>query len=432
MMASWKQFQIGDVVDIKHGFAFKGAFFSDEPTDDVLLTPGNFKIGGGFKGDKFKYYAGDYPEEYILNHDDIIVTMTDLSKNGDTLGYPAKIPVFAGKKFLHNQRLGLLTFKSNIVDKDFLYWIMRDRSYQRFIVNSASGSTVKHTSPTRIKEYSFKAPSNISEQKQIAKILSDLDDKIELNSRMNKTLEAMGQALFKHWFIDFEFPWDFKNNKFDPSGKPYKSSGGKMVPSSLGPIPSGWRVGCLGDFGKIQPGYAFKSKDFIESGVKVIKIRNIQNSIIDITDTDCVNESVFQSTDEKFYLCTGDILIAMTGAELGKVGIVPQVDSPMLLNQRVGKVQSTYPFLCYLILKGNVAQSFMKGVSSASSAQGNISNTDIEDIKLVVGADDVIMHFAEITNPLFLQLVQNLGESIKLAQTRNSLLPKFMSGKLKI
>ena len=88
----WEVKRIGDFVDIKHGFAFKGEFFTEIPNDNILLTPGNFKIGGGFKTEKFKYTTEISPDNYILKEGDIVVTMTDLSKEGDTLGYPAKIP----------------------------------------------------------------------------------------------------------------------------------------------------------------------------------------------------------------------------------------------------------------------------------------------------------------------------------------------------
>lgn len=80
------------ITSIKHGFAFKGEYFTEEENANILLSPGNFNIGGGSKGDKFKYYSGEIPVDYVLKSDDLIVTMTDLSKDGDTLGYPAKIP----------------------------------------------------------------------------------------------------------------------------------------------------------------------------------------------------------------------------------------------------------------------------------------------------------------------------------------------------
>ena len=83
---------LSDYIKIKHGFAFKGEYFSVQPTSDILVTPGNFAIGGGFKADKFKYYKGVVPEDYILKTSDLVVTMTDLSVDADTLGYPALIP----------------------------------------------------------------------------------------------------------------------------------------------------------------------------------------------------------------------------------------------------------------------------------------------------------------------------------------------------
>ncbi len=99
----WEEKVLGDIVKIKHGFAFKGNHISNEPNENILLTPGNFKIGGGFNDSKFRYYVGELPSNYILNEDDIIVTMTDLSKNGDTLGYSAKLPpaIFSISKSLH-------------------------------------------------------------------------------------------------------------------------------------------------------------------------------------------------------------------------------------------------------------------------------------------------------------------------------------------
>lgn len=168
-MSNWKTYKLGDLIDVKHGFAFKGEFFSDEPTEDILLTPGNFKIGGGFKTDKFKYYKGDYPKSYVLKEGDILITMTDLSKAGDTLGYSAKIPKHNEVNYLHNQRLGLVQFKSDDIDPDFLYWVLRTQPYQYYIVGSATGSTVKHTSPTRICSYEFQVPKDKKNKKKSLK-----------------------------------------------------------------------------------------------------------------------------------------------------------------------------------------------------------------------------------------------------------------------
>jgi len=199
-MSEWREVRLGDFFKVKHGFAFKGKGISTEKTSQILVTPGNFHIGGGFKSDKFKYYVGEFPADYLLKEDDIVITMTDLSKETDTLGYSAKIPYSEGIKYLHNQRVGIVQFKNNEADSDFLYWLMRTREYQGYIVGSASGTSIMHTSPTRIEDYQFQIPP-LPEQKAIAEVLSSLDDKIDLLHRQNKTLEQMAETLFRQWFV---------------------------------------------------------------------------------------------------------------------------------------------------------------------------------------------------------------------------------------
>ena len=190
----WVETTLGEMINVKHGFAFKGQFISLEPNDKIMVTPGNFKVGGGFKGAKFKYYSGEIPEDYILKPNDVIVTMTDLSKEGDTLGFSAKVPN-DNKTYLHNQRIGLIQFINPDFDKEFIYWFLRTEHYQKSMVNSATGSTVRHTSPNRIKEYVFYCPQKLEEQKAIAKILTAFDDKIENLQAQNKTLEQTAQTI---------------------------------------------------------------------------------------------------------------------------------------------------------------------------------------------------------------------------------------------
>jgi len=101
----WPSFKLGDLISVKHGFAFKSEYFSEEPTAHQLVTPGNFAIGGGFQLGKGKHYSGQVPSDYILNQGDVVVTVTDLSRGADTLGYAAIIPKTSGTVWLHNQRV---------------------------------------------------------------------------------------------------------------------------------------------------------------------------------------------------------------------------------------------------------------------------------------------------------------------------------------
>ena len=203
MGSEWKEVTLGDLFKVKHGFAFKGEFFTDEATETVCVTPGNFAIGGGFQNPKPKYYNGPVPEEYILTPGQVVVTMTDLSKQADTLGFAAIIPDDE-YVWLHNQRVGLLEFKDEIkTDPQFISYLLRTHQYRSWVIGSASGTTVKHTSPSRIESYSCFIPP-YDEQVRIGNTLAAYERKIALNRQINTTLESMAQALFKSWFVDFD------------------------------------------------------------------------------------------------------------------------------------------------------------------------------------------------------------------------------------
>lgn len=139
-----------EVAHIKHGYAYSGEYFSDKDNGVVLVTPGNFALGGGFQEIKNKYFTSKYPEEYVLHPGDLIVTMTDLSKKADTLGYGAIIPDNTSKIYLHNQRIGLFDELDKRLNPVFVRWFMQTDEYRLEIVKTSTGSTVHHTSPDRI------------------------------------------------------------------------------------------------------------------------------------------------------------------------------------------------------------------------------------------------------------------------------------------
>ncbi len=141
--------KLKDVAHIKHGFAFSGEYFSDEDNGVVLVTPGNFALGGGFQEIHNRYFTSNYSNEYVLHPGDLIVTMTDLSKKVDTLGYGAIVPA-SDKVYLHNQRIGLFDRLDENLNPVFVRWYMQTDEYRLEIVRTSTGSTVHHTSPDRI------------------------------------------------------------------------------------------------------------------------------------------------------------------------------------------------------------------------------------------------------------------------------------------
>lgn len=193
----WEEVPLSDYLKVKHGYAFKGEFITPEPTKYRLVTPGNFDIGGGFKSAKFKYYSSDViPEDYVFNELDFVVTMTDLSKEGDTLGYPAFIPLHqkAEVVYLHNQRVGKVQFYNDEENKFFFYMLMKQDVYQQFIVGSCTGTSVKHTSPTTIGSFTFAKPTQERIQ-EFDQIVGQQFAKIFANQKQIKTLENLRDAL---------------------------------------------------------------------------------------------------------------------------------------------------------------------------------------------------------------------------------------------
>ncbi|MFV0387485.1 MAG: restriction endonuclease subunit S, partial [Pyrinomonadaceae bacterium] len=273
----------------------------------------------------------------------------------------------------------------------------------------------------------------IEEQKEIAEILSSLDDKIELNWQMNATLEAMARAMFKAWFVDFEPVRANMENRPSESASPEIA---KLFPSEFeNDIPKGWEDSTIGEIIYVQNGYAFKSSDFKESGtIKVIKIKNISNNQVDVTNTQFISESVSGKIDNKFKISSNDLLIAMTGAEVGKVGLVPKIDSEIWLNQRVGlikeKIKNAKRF-AYLVLSTDENRNNLLGAASGS-AQPNISASQIERTSSIIPTNDIIEKFGELVNPIFEKISESRFENQKLAEIRDSLLPRLISGKIRV
>ncbi len=290
----------------------------------------------------------------------------------------------------------------------------------------------------------------IEEQKAIACILCALDDKIELNRGMNETLESIARAVFKSWFIDFdpvrakaavrrEHP-DWSNERVSRTACPnLKPEIAAMFPdtfedSKLREIPKGSRIGKLGNVVGFLPGYAFSSKDWTDQGVPVVKIGSVKPGIVDLGKVSFVSEAVSQKAS-KFRLSPGDLLIGMTGY-VGEVGLVPPTDNPPLLNQRVGKflfevngtaaLGFTYCFTRQPEFKAAVE------TKSHGTAQANVSTEGILSIELLVPPKPLRDKLNALCQPILDKVLNNYAELSTLAALRDTLLPKLISGELRV
>lgn len=240
----WEVKSLGEILTIKHGYGFEGDSFSAEDNGFIVVTPGNFKLNGGFQKPQASiFYIGKYPKEFNLKPNDLVIMMTDLSKESDTLGNPAIIPD-DNYQYLHNQRIGLINCNSDNFDKNYLFHLLCSKDYHKAVVSTAAGSTVKHTSPKRI--YTIKLPitQNLQEQQRIAKALSDVDALISTTEKLIQKKKNIKQGTMQNLLTSKKRLLGFA-----------KSTNYKQ--SELGLIPEDWEVKSLGEIFEFRPNNTF-------------------------------------------------------------------------------------------------------------------------------------------------------------------------------
>jgi type I restriction enzyme S subunit len=307
-----------------------------------------------------------------------------------------------------NTTLWVKDFKGN--NPRFTYYLLKGIDFTRF--NAGAGVPTlnrNHIASLRVSSFSP------AEQDRVASILSAYDDLIENNRRRIQLLEESARLLYREWFVSLRFP-------------------GHEHVKIIDGVPEGWKKGSVGDLVNVQSGYAFKSKEWQIEGSPVIKIKNIENNTIDLDNCQCISQSVADKA-QKFLLSGGDFLIAMTGATVGKVGIMPRTKKNYYLNQRVGIMRpiiqpKPIPFLFSFFNTENAQNQILN--FAAGSAQPNISPTQIESMKFLLPKEFLLKTYMEICYPLFSQRLILMEQNGRLKQARDLLLPRLMNGEIKV
>lgn len=258
----------------------------------------------------------------------------------------------------------------------------------------------------------------LEEQKAIAKILSDLDEKIEVNNKINKNLEEMAQAIFKQWFVDFEFP--------NEEGKPYKSSGGEMVESELGMIPKGWKISSLIDIAEYLNGLAmqkFKPNEN-EKCLKVLKIKELRQGFTD-ESSDLCSENIKQ----EYIINNGDVIFSWSGTLLVDLWGADKCG----LNQHLFKVTSNkyYKWYYYYWTKFHLNK-FISIAKDKATTMGHIKRSNLSESLVFVPNDSTLKLMNKVMNPIITQVINNKVENKRLEKLRDTLLPKLMSGEIRV
>ena len=351
-------------------------------------------------------------------------------KNGDILlasiGANMGIPYYVNTNYKFYFKDGNVTwfknFKNNVNSKYIYYWIKSPLTQQKFI-NIAIGSAQKALTIDSLRKLDIYLPP-LEEQEKIANILSSLDDKIELNNEMNKTLEEMAQSIFKRWFVDFEFP--------NEDGEPYKSSGGEMVDSELGMIPKGWEVKKISELIEVKDG-THASPKVSKEGFPLVTSKHIKGDRIAIEDAKIISEKDYLEVNKRSKVDTGDILISMIGT-VGLTYFVQEeeinfaIKNIGLFKTSQNKTLSEY---FYLYLKSDNMKNYIEA-RLAGTTQKYISLGELRNIPVVLPNDSIIDKFKKVVGVLLDKRRLNIINNEELMITRDTLLPKLMNGEIMI
>lgn len=386
---------LGDYIRIKHGFAFKGDFITTEDNGVVLVTPGNFEIGGGFKEKKCKFFSDDYPTDYVLHPGDLIVTMTDLSKQGDTLGFSALVPN-SQRTYLHNQRIGLVDVFNPEADKGYIYWFMRTPRYQKTVVATSSGSTVKHTSPSRICEVEIDLPP-LNEQKAIAAMLSSIEQKIQNNDRINDNLQQQLFSLYENIAMT------------SPCSKEDTLSN-------------------LCDF---QEGYVNPAQthpEFFDGEVKWLRAVDINESFITETSR-TLTRAGFESAKKSALLFKPNTIAISKSGTIGRLGIIADYmcGNRAVINIAPHDANMLAYIYCFLKSKQREFPDMAVG-----SVQKNLYVSLLEPLSVSMPDDESLTTFNAAGASILDMIRNNCVENTKLANLRDTILPKLMSGEIDV
>lgn len=430
MAGEWRRVTLRDLIGIKHGWPFKSEFFSLERCGrPIVVSIGNFQYTGGFRFEStaVKEYSAEYPSEYELRPNDILLVMTCQTAGGEILGIPARVPD-DGRTYLHNQRMGLVQTRTRDVDVGFLYWLFLSRGFNQHLVATASGTKILHTAPSRIESYEFNLPP-LDEQRAIAHILGTLDDKIELNRRTNETLEAMARALFKSWFVDFD-PVRAKAQGQTPPGMDPATAA--LFPchfqdSELGEIPRGWTAGSLTEVAELNS-ESWSAKTAPPT-VNYVDLSNTKWGKIESTTHYAWAEAPSRA---RRVLRPGDSVVGTVRPGNGSYALITDEGLTGSTGFAVLRPKAQDD-IAFVYLAATSRQNIESLAHLADGGAYPAVRPDVVSATPVVIADEPVMAaFEKAARPLYLHIAHNDRESRTLSRTRDTLLPRLLSGELSV
>lgn len=414
--------KLGDLLEVKRGTTLSSKYYS-KTGSRKRLTLGNFNYpNGGFKENMSKediFFIGDVKSEYILKKDDIITPLTEQVHG--LLGETARIPL--DDVYVQSGDIGLVIPNSNKLDNKLAYYLISSPVVKKQLSAGAQQTKIRHTSPDKIKDCQVYLP-DLSNQKKIGVLLNNIDHKIKINNKINDELEAMAKTIYDYWFLQFEFP--------NEEGKPYKSSGGKMVWNEVlkREIPEGWTNGLISDLGEIISGGTPSTKHdeyYSKNGIAWVTpydLSKTTDKYITHGEKDISQKGLEKSSAK--LMPKGSILLT-SRAPIGYIGISSnEVTTNQGFKSIVPYNKSNSEYIYYL-LKSIIP--YLKSLGNGSTF-AEISKETLSNIPIVIPNKDIIDNFNN--KVIHLGKIREIKEqeNRELTSLRDFLLPLLMNGQV--
>ena len=412
--------KLGELIDVTRGMSLPGSNYATYG-ELIRLTLGNFDYSGnGFKENTSKdniYYSGAVPDEYIMKEGDIITPLTEQTPG--LLGTTARIPVSG--KYIQSQDVALITCKPGKIDPLFCYYLVSSSIVKQQLAAGSQQTKIRHTSPDKIKECVVYIPEDLAVQHKIGDFLTAIDDKISLNRKANAELEALAKQIYDYWFVQFDFP--------DANGRPYKSSGGKMVYDKelKRMIPEDWKKATLLDIANYTNGLACQNhrpKEG-EQHLPVIKIKEMRDGFTPETEEVSVN------IPESVKVYNGDILFSWSAS----LEVIQWAFGEGGLNQHIFKVtgKEGFPKNFYYFQILNYVEVFRKIAEARKTTMGHITQDHLKQSRIAIPSEKSILErFDDYLKPVMDNQVKLIEEISSLKGTRDFLLPLLLNEQVSI
>jgi len=408
-MSEWREISLGEVIEILHGYAFKGEHFG-QGGRTRLITPGNFYEAGGFRdrGESQKSYDAPVPDEYALSPGALVVAMTEQAPG--LLGSSGLVPR-DGFTWLHNQRIGLVRLRGRTVEERYIYYLFNHPSIRGQISATATGTKVRHTSPGRIQSVKTRIPT-VKTQGRVAAVLSAFDELIGINERRIQLLEDLARSLYREWFVRFRFPGH--------------EDGG--LEGSAGPLPRGWGVHALQEVAEYSSASVHPSKDpdtvFEHFSIPAFDARRLPERQL--------GRAIKSG---KYRVDADSVLLSKLNPRIERVWFAvpsarPSIASTEFLVWTGAAVSNAW---LWCLFGSELFRSWLSGAAGGTStSHQRVKPRDVMQHQIALAPQDLRSTFDAMVEPALYEVAALRRHNRQLAATRDLLLPRLVAGQLDI